>query len=209
MRSYKNLSKITAVQLAGIKPELEQSIQLGNGKDYVEKIRNIELKLKDEAAYLVICRGDDLFASGMVLVTPLRIEVQEEADSGRVRANVLDIASGGYRAEVQVKAIGSNDHEFRGGDTDLRGIFVADNIHGKTTVIAREGTSRYAFFRGERWLGAPATNVAPAQPAQMETTIDYQGNLNVYNVGMQNDNIRSFQKIRSSRTKGVQVQQAK
>ena len=160
----KNLSAITSVQLAGIRPELEQTTALGDGKDYVEKERKVALPLKDEAAYLVICRGDDLFTSGMVLITPLKIEVQEDSTSGRVRANVLDTAKGGYRPEVHVKAIGSADTEFRSGETDLRGLFIADNVHGKATVIAREGESRYAFFRGETWLGAPPN--APATPAQ-------------------------------------------
>ena len=158
----KNLSAITSVQLAGIKPESEQTIALGDGKDYVEKERAIPLALKDEAAYLVICRGDDLFTSGMVLITPLKIEVQEDTASGRVRANVLDTAKGGYRPEVHVKAIGSADSEFRSGETDLRGLFIADNLRGKSTVIAREGDSRYAFFRGNTWLGTPEN--APATP---------------------------------------------
>lgn len=45
----------------------------------------------------------------MVLITPLKIEVQEDPASGRVRANVLDTVKGGYRPEVHVKAIGSAD----------------------------------------------------------------------------------------------------
>ena len=67
------------------------------------------------------------------------IEAQEDAVSGRVRANVLDTAKGEYRPEVHVKAIGSADSEFRSGETDLRGLFIADNLRGKATVIAREG----------------------------------------------------------------------
>ena len=45
---------------------------------------------KEEGAYLVVCRGDDLHASGLVLVTPLAVEVQEDAASGRVRTTVKD-----------------------------------------------------------------------------------------------------------------------
>ena len=195
----KNLSAITSVQLAGIKPESEQTIALGDGKDYVEKERAIPLALKDEAAYLVICRGDDLFTSGMVLITPLKIEVQEDTASGRVRANVLDTAKGGYRPEVHVKAIGSADSEFRSGETDLRGLFIADNLRGKATVIAREGDSRYAFFRGNTWLGTPEN--APAQPAQQpqardrSRAVDYQGNL-----FQQNDAIQQFNNEQVERT---------
>jgi len=208
----KNLSAITSVQLAGIKPESEQTISLGDGKDFVEKERAIPLALKDEAAYLVICRGDDLFTSGMVLITPLKIEVQEDNASGRVRANVLDTAKGGYRPEVHVKAIGSADSEFRSGETDLRGLFIADNLRGKSTVIAREGDSRYAFFRGNTWLGAPEN--APAQPAQQpqsgpKQSVDYQGNL-----FQQNDTIQKFnngkfnEQRRQGQSKGVKIEKA-
>ncbi len=208
----KNLSAITSVQLAGIKPELEQTVALGDGKDYVEKERKVALKLKDEAAYLVICRGDDLFTSGMVLITPLKIEVQEDAVSGRVRANVLDTAKGGYRPEVHVKAIGSADKEFRGGETDQRGLFIADNLRGKATVIAREGTSRYAFFRGETWLGAGMNQPnAPAQKAyeQQGQQIDYNSNLNSDNGTVQIINSGNFNRQRrQSPQNGVQTKMA-
>jgi tetratricopeptide (TPR) repeat protein len=205
----KNLSAITSVQLAGIEPELEQVTALGDGKDYVEKERKVSLKLKDEAAYLVICRGDDLFTSGMILITPLKIEVQEDGASGRVRANVLDIAKGGYRPEVHVKAIGSADTEFRSGETDLRGLFIADNVHGKATVIAREGESRYAFFRGETWLGAPPDAPASSekQPAVRGQQLNYQGNLDIQNSWIQSLNTKKFdEQRRQAPNKGVQVE---
>jgi TolA-binding protein len=209
----KNLSAITSVQLAGIRPEYEQSVTLGDGLDYVEKERTIKLPLKDEAAYLVICRGDDLFTSGMILITPLKIEVQEDIASGRVRANVLDTAKGGYRPEVHVKAIGSADTEFRSGETDLRGLFIADNVHGKATVIAREGESRYAFFRGDTWLGAAAANRAGQPPQageqQKQQGIDYYYNLNSQNSVIQMDNNNRFnEQRRQAPNKGVLIKSA-
>lgn len=207
----KNLSAITSVQLAGIKPESEVTVRLGDGKDYVEKEKAIELPLKDEAAYLVICRGDDLFASAMVLITPLKIEIQEEGASGRIRANVLDTVKGGYRPGVHVKAIGSADGEFRSGDTDLRGIYVADNLRGKATVIAREGDSRYAFFRGSSWLGAPENAAAaPPQPAARDQQeVDYKGNLSERNREIQHFNNDNWnQQRRQAPQKGVQIQKA-
>ena len=207
----KNLSAITSVQLAGIKPESEQTIALGDGKDYVEKEHAIPLALKDEAAYLVICRGDDLFASAMVLITPLKIEVQEDKVSGRVRANVLDTAKGGYRPEVHVKAIGSADSEFRSGETDLRGLFIADNLRGKATVIAREGDSKYAFFRGSDWLGAPenASAQTPQQELQQLKKVDYQGNLYEQNDLIQKDNNSKWnEQRRQAPQKGVKIEKA-
>ena len=207
----KNLSAITSVQLAGIRPELEQTTVLGDGKDFVEKERKLSLKWKNEAAYLIICRGDDLFTSGMVLITPLKIEVQQDASSGRVRANVLDTVKGGYRPEVHVKAIGSADAEFRSGETDLRGLFIADNVHGKATVIAREGESRYAFFRGDTWLGtppnAPAAKPQPTVPQGEQ--LDYQDNLNDQNGKIQMFNNSKFnEQRRQAPNKGVQMKQA-
>lgn len=207
----KNLSAITSVQLAGIKPESERTITLGDGKDYIEKERAIPLALKDEAAYLVICRGDDLFASGMILITPLKIEVQEDPTSGRIRANVLDTAKGGYRPEVHVKAIGSADADFRSGETDLRGLFIADNLRGKATVIAREGNSRYAFFRGTSWLGTAENAPTPppqAQPAA-KPAVDYRDNLFEQNDAIQQFNNGNFNKQRrQAPNKGIKVEAA-
>ncbi|MCE9611841.1 MAG: tetratricopeptide repeat protein [Chthoniobacter sp.] len=205
----KNLGAITSVQLAGIHPELERTIPLGDGKDYIEKEKKILLPLKDEAAYLVICRGDDLFSSGMVLITPLKIEVQEDGTSGRVRANVLDTVKGGYRPEVHVKTIGSADTEFRSGETDKRGLFIADNVHGKATVIAREGESRYAFFRGETWLGTPPnTPAANAKPA-VQNDVNWNENLDIQNGGIQRDNNSNWNLYRrQAPAKGVQTQKA-
>jgi uncharacterized protein YfaS (alpha-2-macroglobulin family)/TolA-binding protein len=226
----KNLSAITSVQLAGIRSEHEQTVALGDGLDYVEKERKITLPMKDEAAYLVICRGDDLFASGMVLITPLKIEVQEETASGRLRANVLDSVKGGYRPEVHVKAIGSADQDFRSGETDLRGLFIADNIHGQATVIAREGESRYAFFRDNTWMGAqtgyqinaPAATRQPASGRQQQLQqsqtfqgaqipqFDYQNNLTDQNYIIQSYNNSKFnEQRRQAPNKGVQVQGVK
>jgi alpha-2-macroglobulin len=68
--------------------------------------------------------------------------------------------------EVHVKVIGSRNVEFISGETDLRGVFVADGVQGTTTVIAEEGNNRYAFFRGHTELGPqpPAASAPPAQP---------------------------------------------
>ncbi len=205
----KNLSRISKIHLAGIDPELEKAVELGDGRDYVDKTREVVLDLSDEGAYLVICRGDNLFTSGLVLITPLTIEVQTYADSGRVRANVLDAVEGGYRPNVHVKAIGSADEEFRSGDTDLRGIFVADNLRGNPTIIAREGESRYAFHRGETWVGQPHDGSRRPQPKQTEQApADYQQNLRTYNKSIQFKNMQQFDQMRRVQQQGVQVKSA-
>ena len=209
----RNLANITKVNLAGIEPLVERTIALGDGKDYVDKKRTVKLALKDEGAYLVICRGDDLFTSALALVTPLKIEVQEDAVSGRVRANVINAVADRYVPEVHVKAIGSADPAtaaFRSGETDLRGIFVADNLRGKATVIARQGDARYAFYRGTKWLGAPKERKPQAQQAAPAAAQpDYQMFLRNKNVEMQRLNTNVFDKLRRAKQGGVQIQQAK
>ena len=206
----KNLANITKVNLSGIKPEAELDMALGDGKDYVDKETMVKLGIKDEAAYLVIARGDDLFTSAVVLISPLKIDVQEDPVSGRVRANVTDQAKSAYVAEVHVKAIGSSDSEFKSGQTDLRGIFVADGLRGKATVIARLGDSRYAFYRGEKWLGQPEASKSPAQPALKQLQdVQYDINLGGSNNDIQFKNSKQFDDFRRQSQKGVQVQKAK
>ncbi len=206
----KNLANITKVNLAGIKPQVELKLALGDGKDYADKTRTVALKLKDEGAYLVICRGDDLFASALTLVTPLKIEVQEDTTSGRVRANVINAVTSRYVPEVHVKAVGSHDNAFRSGQTDLRGIYVADNVRGKATVIAREGDARYAFYRGKTWLGAPKAQPAPRKPTAAPSSgkPDYFKNIRGRNFDIQKDNMQKFEQLRRGVNKGVQVQYA-
>ena len=161
----RNLGGITQINLAGIRPLHEETIKLGEGKDYADKTHKLALPLKQEGAYLVVCRGEDLHTSGLVLVTPLAVEVQEDVASGRVRTTVKDAITGRYLSDVQIKVIGTRNGEFISGATDLRGVFIADGIKGTSTVIARaepkpkEEANRYAFFRGQ-------TDLVPAVPAE-------------------------------------------
>ena len=157
----RNLAGIAQINLAGIRPLHETSVALGDGKDYRNRTQKLALPLKEEGAYLVVCRGDDLHASGLVLVTPLAVEIQEDAVSGRVRTTVKDVKADRYVHNVQVKVIGSDNNDFVAGDTDLRGVFVADGIRGRSTVIARAEPSRYAFFRGTTNLTLPMPSAAP------------------------------------------------
>jgi hypothetical protein len=155
----RNLGGITQINLAGIRPRHEATVALGDGKDYRDRMRKLVLPIAEEGAYLVVCRGDNLHASGLVLVTPLAIEVQADRVAGRVRATVKDREK--YQPGVQVKVIGSGNQDFVSGQTDLRGVFVADGIRGFATVIAQAGRSRYAFYRAKESLSAPPREVAP------------------------------------------------
>jgi hypothetical protein len=124
--------------------------------------------LKEEGAYLVVGRGDNLHASGLVLVSPLEVEVQEDAGMGRVRVTVKNVVEEDYVSDAHAKVIGSRNNEFVAGQADLRGVFVAEGIQGKSTVIAQVADARYAFYRGDKELGPqpPAANAPPAPPGE-------------------------------------------
>jgi uncharacterized protein YfaS (alpha-2-macroglobulin family)/TolA-binding protein len=162
----RDLGNITAVNLSGVRPYHEATVKLGDGKDYRDRTHDLLLPLKEAGAYLVVCRAEDLYASGLVLVTPLALEIQEEGESGRVRATVKNTVEDRYVPNVQVRVIGSANRDFVAGATDLRGVFVADGVTGAATVIAKVDAG-YAFHRGKNWLGSPPVHtVAPNAPAQ-------------------------------------------
>ncbi len=221
----RNLGGIATINLAGIRPLHETSVKLGNGKDYRDRTQKLALPLKDEGAYLVVCRGDDLHASGLVLVTPLTVEIQEDAVSGRVRTTVKDVKADRYVHNVQVKVIGSGNDDFVAGDTDLRGVFVADGIHGRSTVIARAEPSRYAFFRGQTDLAPPVPAAAPAPkapvagtaaapyaaaPAQQPMSQEKQllEGLEQQNKSFQGQQMENLKRIYENKAKGVEIKGA-
>ena len=219
----RNLGEITQINLAGIRPYYETTLKLGDGKDYRDRIERLPLPLKEEGAYLVVCRGEDLHASGLVLVTPLAVEVQEDQSAGRVRTTVKDVAAGRYVHEVHVKVIGSRNPDFVSGATDLRGVFVADGIQGTSTVIAEIEPNRYAFFRGKTELGAPpapttavpqlkeakpadAKAAQPAPAASVEKQL-LEG-VQRQNSAIQGEQMQNLQRMYDRQQKGVEAQKA-
>ncbi len=167
MRLYltrRNLDAIAGIDLAGIKPFYSATIKLGDGQDFDDKVRAIDFPVKREGAYLVMVRGDDRYASGILLVSPLELQVLEEADSGRVRVTVRDARTKALVPKVQVKVIGSGNGSFFSGETDLRGVFVAEGVRGQVTAVARKGSNQYAFHRGTTPVGPPPA--APNAPGQ-------------------------------------------
>jgi hypothetical protein len=189
---------------------------LGDGHDYRDRTHKLALPLEEEGAYLVVCRGEDLHASGLVLVTPLVVEVQEDVASGRVRATVKEAGAEGFVPEVHVKVIGTRNSEFMSGETDLRGVFVADAIQGVSTVIAQAAGDRYAFFRGQTELGpppapaqqeampsdAPAMQPAPAGKAQLLDALQQS------NEEIQQEQQRQLQHLYEQKKEGVMPSEA-
>jgi len=162
-----SLGGISRINLAGIEPHQEATIEMGDGKDYCDRTRKLSLDLKDEGAYLVVCRGDSLFASGLVLLTPLEVEVQHDAASREVRATVKDATTGKYVHQADVKVIGVGNSDFVSGVTDRRGLLVAQGIVGSPTVIVRAGTRKYAFHRHEATAVAAAGELSSRTPVQI------------------------------------------
>ena len=149
----RNLDRITAINLAGIKPYHEATVKLGDGQDFADREKQLDLPLKQEGAYLIVARGENIYASGLVLVSPLELLIQEDQTSGRVRVSVKDSSDDSFVSDVEVKVIGSANDEFQSGKTDLRGLFIADDVQGTCTAIAVRGANQYAFYRGSKSLG--------------------------------------------------------
>lgn len=211
----RNLDKITAINLAGIRPYHEMKTELGDGNDFKDRTKDLKLPLKEEGAYLVVCRGENLYASGLVLVSPLQLEVQEDSTSGRVRVTVKDSIKDSYLRNVLVKVIGSANDDFNTGETDLRGIFVADAIRGTSTIIARADEDRYAFYRGTQSLGNVAQpqserEAIPSAPEDMNGNgqQDLLQNLFDTNGEIQGTNRGNYRTLLNNGTKGVKAKAA-
>ena len=210
----KNLSEITQVRLEGISPQQSTLIPMGDGKDYTDKEKSVTLDLAEEGAYLVICRGDDLFTSGLVLITPMEMEIQEDTVSGRVRVNLTKGIAGEHPEGIHVKVVGSADQRFISGETDLRGIFVADGVRGVATVLARDEQNRYAFHRGTQWIGASTDDdrnggVERGEAAGVQQQeVDFRENLFFQNKALQGANVERFEELRRGQKRGVEVQKA-
>jgi len=219
----KTLSNITRVDLAGIAPQAGEAFKLGDGKDYVIKHKILTLPVKEEGAYLAIVRGDNLFASGLVLISPLKLDVRENRE-GSVRATVTDAASGKALADAEVKALGSRSKDVLSGSTDPRGVFEVAGIHGTSTVIVKQGDNRYAFHRGTTELGEsqppqlqqsaggqvqPASMpTTPATPKSMRKMLDkgeYLKNIDESNQAVQKSQIQNWESKRRSNSKGVEA----
>ncbi len=224
MRLYltrRNLDAISGIDLAGIRPLEERTVPLGDGQDFQQKVRELSLPLAKDGAYLVMARGGDLYTSGIVLLSPLDLEILEEPEAGRVRVRVIDAASRDAVPKTQVKVIGSANGTFLSGETDLRGVFVAEGVRGEVTAVARKGTNQYAFYRGKTYVGTPQTDPRPAgeptslgvplsggQPGQggQQALDENLKSQNMFNQSRQLDRLQ--QRYNAPASQGVQVDKA-
>ena len=210
----KSLSNITRINLAGIQPQASEAFALGEGKDYDLKKKELTLPVKEEGAYLAIVRGDNLFTSGLILISPLKLEVKENQE-GSVRVNVADAASGKALADAEVKALGSDSQEVQSGTTDPRGVFEAGSIEGTSTVIVKQGENRYAFHRGTVEIGDNPPQVpqtfgggGPLAKPKVLDKGEYLKNIDDSNKKLQRDQIQNWDEKRRGNAKGVEAGKA-
>ena len=116
-----------------------------------------------------------------------------------------------------MKVIGTGMTTFVTGETDLRGLFVADGVQGFPTAVARDAAGHFTFYRSER---AVALAAAPPQPeALLERAApakgakrgkaDYRSNVNFDNRQIQGFNEANLQQLFQQEEKGVQVKKSK
>ncbi len=167
-----SLQDLAQVNLAGIRPVISKSIRLKR-KPGVTHEQKIPLRLPGKGAYLVLIRGGPRLIHSLVLTGSLATEVTEDFDEGRVRVTVR--RNGGRPvpgAQIQLK--GTENDRFIAGQTDLRGIFIADEIEGAVTVIAHHQGS-YGLYRGTQELVAAAP--APKPVYKKKTVYDFEDDL--------------------------------
>lgn len=187
MRLYlmeRNLDRMTSIDLSGIRPILEKQIALGTSEDFESKETAIDLGLAEKGAYLIVLRtenevgAESLAGATLLLRTDIKVEVREDAVAGRTWINVRNSANASI-PKAEVRVVGSQDGEVKTGRTDLRGVYIAEGIHGRTTVIAQvmpadpgdnSGPS-FAFFKGSVEL-APQPRKAKAAEKGSESFED-------------------------------------
>jgi tetratricopeptide (TPR) repeat protein len=167
-----SLRDLAEVNLAGIRPVISKNIRLKK-KLGVTQEQKFPLRLPGKGAYLVLIRGGPRLIHSLVLTGSLATEVTEDFDEGRVRVTVRK--NGGRPvpgAQIQLK--GSENDRFIAGRTDLRGIFIADEIEGAVTVIAHH-QGAYGLYRGTEEL--VAGGAAPQPVYKKKTVYDFEDDM--------------------------------
>ncbi len=156
-----SLSSIHGVDLAGIHPQAEKLLEFASLEPFGEEQTLVELPVTEEGAYLVMVRADSSVASGLVLVSPLRVAVREDARVGRVRVTVTELPDLACSPGLDVKVIDGVSRLVHAGRTDLRGIFVADGVSDNVTVIVHGGSERYGVYRSSPQSARAMADIRP------------------------------------------------
>jgi len=159
-------------------------------------------------------RAGEQFASGLVLISNLALEVDADPTTGHVRVQVFDELTGAFERDVDVRVIGSGNDQFVSGRSDQRGLFVANDIRGEGTVIARAGDRRYAFLRGVQAYPVEATPgsrvyTGPGDSVDGPFDSDLFGNVRRFNTGQRSQRSVDFDKQVQQERGGLQLKQVK
>ena len=90
----KDLSKITRINLAGIKPYLTRKVRLAADHPYLGREKNVTVPAKGKGAYLVVLKANGIETSGMILKSDLRMDVLGLAANGIARVSIRSTATG-------------------------------------------------------------------------------------------------------------------
>ncbi|QDV08536.1 MG2 domain protein [Planctomycetes bacterium Poly30] len=210
----RDLSKVTTVDLAGVTPTLESSIEVKRSVLRPAEAE-IEVQLERPGAYLAMLRGGEIHRSALLLATDLELDVVLPGD-GSVRVQTMLSSTGGFAEGAAIRILGETSGQVESLKTDRRGVATADGLRGRVTVIARatrparEGAppEHHFAFEGSTHPAGPETPSPKPLPAQASNT-NY-----LSNVLEQNDlnRVQRQQRVDEDvqRTRmGVQVQQAK
>jgi hypothetical protein len=115
--------------------------------------------------------------------------------------------------------IGTNNPTFFTGQTDLRGVYVAEGVNGQVTAVARKGAAQYAFYRGKTTVGASqgqqpsqgqqagqqgqANQPALGKPADQKQDESLDNNLKIQNTINQGRQIDRLQNRYQEKPQGV------
>jgi len=170
-----SLSDLSEVNLAGIKPVLATTLRLKKRVGITREEKE-PLRLPGKGAYLLLLHAGSHAEHSLVMVGGLSLDVTEIADEGRVRVTVRT-ARGKPLPGARVQLKGTEDERFIVGQTDLRGIFIASDINGAVTVIARDAGA-FGLYRGTEKLEGESPEPQPTPDKSVryrkKTTYDFE-----------------------------------
>ena len=145
----KDLSRITRINLAGIKPYLTRSVQLAADHPYLGREKSVTVPAKDRGAYLVVLKANGIETSGMILKSDLRMDVLGLATKGIARVSIRNTTTGRVVPGTVVNFLTSGSSSIKTVKTDLRGMAETGGLSGIPTIVGIH-KGHYCFFRGNR-----------------------------------------------------------
>ncbi|MCK6512789.1 tetratricopeptide repeat protein [Myxococcota bacterium] len=205
----KDLSTVTRINLAGIRPTFQKQIQLGTNEEFALRTTSIDLPLTRLGAYLLVLKSKDREVSGIVLRSSLHLDVQQDPSDGRVTLHLQKDTSLAPVPKALTRVVGSTDGQIRSGRTDLRGIYTVEGVRGLATIIAQYG-DEYAFFRGKQFLGQPTSSqttspYAPTPTAAPRSKFDALENVRSGNWMLQKKGRIQLDRLYQQEQRGVQL----